>query len=342
MDKIYKYQKISDTLDKYNCTKNDCKKLHKVKWVAMEKVHGSNFAIYYNKGKINFSKRNSVLEDDEWFYNYHLIKKELINNTRKLASFLISDTFIIYGELFGGFYPEDTEKWEGPVGSRLNEKGVSIIPFEERAIQEGIYYSPNVEYMVFDIVKISEDNEHFVNYTEMIDLAKKSGFFYARPLKLDSFENILEYNLNFNSKIPKWLGLNKLPDGTNIAEGIVIKPVQNIYVENKKGEKVRCLIKIKNKKFIEVSEEFDMEEAKKSYKFIFHQLVNQNRFQSVISKIGKLTQENKDEIIEELYIDTFNDFYENYNLNYGNFKKVEEFVKNICTILVEDNMEVQI
>ena len=81
-----------------------------------------------------------------------------------------------------------------------------------------------------------------------------------------------------------------------------------------------------------------MEEAKKSYKFIFHQLVNQNRFQSVISKFGKLTEENKENLIEDLYMDTFNDFYTHYNLNYPNFEKVEEFVNKLCTNLVEENM----
>ena len=149
MSKLLKYQKITDSLDKYQCSKNDLKLIKKTKWVVMEKVHGSNFSIYYEKGEISFSKRNSKLEDNEWFYNYHLIKNCLVNNTIKLAKLLEKEKFTIYGELFGGYYPEDTINWKGPLKTRINEKGVSIVPFEERAIQEGIYYSPNIEYMVF-------------------------------------------------------------------------------------------------------------------------------------------------------------------------------------------------
>ena len=158
---LHKFQKIANSIDKYEYNKNDYKLFRKTKWVAMEKVHGSNFAIYYNNGLINFSKRNSKLKDDEWFYNYHLIKKKLISCTKNIATYMNSDRFIIYGELFGGFYPENPEEWKGPMGTRINEKGVSLIPFEDRAIQEGIYYSPNIEYMVFDIVTIDKRKKNF-------------------------------------------------------------------------------------------------------------------------------------------------------------------------------------
>ena len=69
-----KYQKISDNIDKYDLSKKDNILFsNKTKWVVTEKIHGSNFAIYYRNGKIEFSKRNQILEPDEWFYNYHLI-----------------------------------------------------------------------------------------------------------------------------------------------------------------------------------------------------------------------------------------------------------------------------
>ena len=150
--------------------------------------------------------------------------------------------------------------------------------------------------MVFDVVI----NNQFMNYIEMIDILKKTNFFYAKPLLIESYEKVMKYNINFNSTIPEQLGLNILPNNT--AEGIVIKPVKNIYVMNKNKERVRCIIKIKNKKFLEVYDDFNMEEAKKSYKFIFHLLVNQNRFQSVISKIGKVSDENKEFVMNSIKI----------------------------------------
>lgn len=321
-------------MNNYIISKNEYKIMKKTKWVVMEKVHGSNFAIYFNKGDISFSKRNSLLKEGEWFYNYHIIKNNLISNTKKLAKLLNIDNFIIYGELFGGYYPDDIINWSGPLGNRINGKGVSIIPFEERAIQEGIYYSPNIEYMVFDVVISNQ----FMNYVEMINILKKTDFVYAKPLLIESYEKVMKYNINFDSIIPEQLGLNTLPNNTNSAEGIVIKPIENIYVMNKNKERVRCIIKIKNKKFLEVYDDFNMEEAKKSYKFIFHLLVNQNRFQSVISKIGKVSDENKELVIEKLYQDTFYDFYINYNFVYNDFEKVENYVKQLCQNIVLENI----
>ena len=332
MNILQKYQKICDNMNNYIISKNEYKIMKKTKWVVMEKVHGSNFAIYFNKGDISFSKRNSLLKEGEWFYNYHIIKKKLVNNTKELAKLLNVDNFIVYGELFGGYYPTNTTNWNGPLGTRINEKGVSIIPFEERAIQEGIYYSPDIEYMVFDVVI----NNQFMNYIEMIDILKKTNFFYAKPLLIESYEKVMKYNINFNSTIPEQLGLDILPNNT--AEGIVIKPIKNIYVMNKNKERVRCIIKIKNKKFLEVYDDFNMEEAKKSYKFIFHLLVNQNRFQSVISKIGKVSDENKEFVIEQLYQDTFYDFYTNYNFVYNDFEKVENYVRQLCQNIVLENI----
>ena len=188
--------------------------------------------------------------------------------------------------------------------------------------------------MVFDIFI----NNIFMDYQNMIEVLKKTDFFYAQPLLIDSYEKVLKFNINFDSKIPKQLNYDELPKNTNIAEGIVIKPVNNIYVKNKSDQDVRCLIKIKNKKFLEVIDDFDMNEAKKSYFYVFHNLVNQNRFQSVISKIGKLSIENKEIVIQELYDDVFNDFYTHYNIQYKDFSKVEDYVKSLVNQLVTNNL----
>ena len=97
--------------------------------------------------------------------------------------------------------------------------------------------------MVFDIFI----NNKFMDYQNMIEVLKETDFFYAQPLLIDSYEKVLKFNINFNSKIPKQLNYEELPKNTNIAEGIVIKPITNIYVKNKSDQDV--FNKIKNKKF---------------------------------------------------------------------------------------------
>ena len=339
MDKVYKYQKISDKVSKYTLQKKDKLFSNNTKWFATEKVHGSNFSIYYIDGKIQFSKRNSILNKDEWFYNYQLIKNKLIRNVKKISTLLDNQNIIVYGELFGGWYPQNNEEWKGPKDIRINSKDISIVPFEERAIQEGIYYSNNIEFMVFDIGIVDNEGINFVDYYKMEEYIKQTELFYSKALIIGSFEKVQKFNIEFDSKIPEQLGELPLPKGTNIAEGIVIKPIESHKVKDKDGNNIRCIIKIKNKKFLEVGDNFNMEEANKSYQFILLKLINQNRYQAVISKIGKLTKDNKNIVLDEYIEDVWNDFYQNYaNIVINDWDKANEYIRQIANNLINENM----
>ena len=68
---------------------------------------------------------------------------------------------------------KNNEEWNGPKDIRINSKDISIVPFEERAIQEGIYYTPNIEYMVFDIAVIKDGKQTFIDYNNLIEYVKR-------------------------------------------------------------------------------------------------------------------------------------------------------------------------
>ncbi len=340
MTGIFKYQKISDKIDKYVFTNKDQKIFSNTnKWIVTEKVHGANFAVYYNNGNITFSKRNSILKDTDWFYNYQLIKDKLSTNITKLSKIMNATNIVIYGELFGGWYPSNVQEWNGAENTRINKKGICIIPFEDRAIQEGIYYTPNIEYMVFDIAIIHDDNDEqeFLDYYTMDKYLKQTTFFYAKPLMIGTFKDVENYNLEFDSLIPTQLGQEQLLKNTNIAEGIVIKPIKPYFIKDNNNN-VRCLIKKKHSKFQEISDSFDLQEAKKSYQYIFSQLVTQNRYQAVISKIGKLTNENINEVIDDVVEDTWKDFYQDYSNINLNYDKAFAYSKQLCENLVHNNL----
>ena len=336
-----KYQKISDNIDKYDLSKKDNILFsNKTKWVVTEKIHGSNFAIYYRDGKIEFSKRNKILESDEWFYNYHLIKQKLIDNIILLSNIMNEKNLVVYGELFGGWYPNDCKNWKGSNDIRINSKGICIVPFEEKAIQEGIYYSPNIEYFIFDIGIIKNKIE-YVDFVTMEKYLKQTKFNYTKPLKIGTFSEVRNFNIDFDSYIPEELGLDLLPPKTNIAEGIVIKPVNTYFIKDKKNDDVRCIIKVKNKQFLEVLDDFDINEANKSYKFIFTKLVNQNRLQCVLSKNGLLSESSKDIILKELEEDVWNDFYGSYsNINISNYEDASNFVSAMCKNIINLNLSI--
>ena len=145
--------------------------------------------------KIRFAKRSTFLQDNDWFYNYQLIKPRLKKNVEKISQLLGNKPIIVYGELFGGWYP-DPDTWEGAqIGKnrRIDDKGFCLIEQEDRAIQEGIYYSPTIEYMVFDIAVVEDNEIKFINYLDLIDLVKQTELLYAKPLKIASYNELINF-----------------------------------------------------------------------------------------------------------------------------------------------------
>ena len=83
-----------------------------------------------------------------------------------------------------------------------------------------------------------------------MELFKQSGFLYAEPLATGTLQDMISYPLGFESKLPAKFGLPPL-DKPNIAEGIVIKPIKDVFIESKKGPK-RVIFKRKVEGFAEV------------------------------------------------------------------------------------------
>ncbi len=336
MVQFFKWQKISDRSSDYQLDKKNTKIFSpKSLWFATEKIHGANFSIYFIDGQIKFAKRNGFLEENEWFYNYQIIKPKLEKNIKLLSQKLGYKNIVVYGELFGGYYPPNPKTFN--LTERINEKGFCIVPFEQRAIQEGIYYSPNIEYIVFDIGLYSSLNQiEFLPYDVIIQLVSSiPGFLVAKPLITGTFDKVSNFDINFNSTIPEILGLEEFILKTNIAEGIVIRPWINQILANSS----RCLIKIKNKKFLEVSDNFDLTLASKSYQYILANLITQNRFNSVISKIGKLTELNKDQVLEEFVNDVWTDLYQlNPNIQIVDVNLANKFIKEYSKSIFEKNL----
>lgn len=76
-------------------------------WFATEKIHGANFSIYFVNSNIKYAKRNSFLEEEEWFYNYQIIQQKLEKNIRLISKKLGNKNIIVYGELFSGYYSKE-------------------------------------------------------------------------------------------------------------------------------------------------------------------------------------------------------------------------------------------
>ncbi len=315
------YQKIPTDTKSYKLSKKEEQQLfNKVKWVVLEKVHGSNFSIYCDGKKTRFGKRSAFLEPNEWFYNYETIRDRLTEqalsliNTRLKKEYKDMQYCIIYGELLGGFYPQDETQWKGPVeAKRINSRNECLLALSDRAIQEGIYYSPNVEYIGYDIVIIDSDGQAiFMNYDQVMSHLKAIGMHYLEPLLISSFTNAMKYNLNFDSKVAVDLfKQRKLPSGTNIAEGVVIKPLDgSLRILDKKDNDVRCMVKLKNPQFLEISSEFTAPEMTASTLLL--SMINNNRLNNLKSKVGHLSIDKQTELVDLLIEDVWKDYWEQY------------------------------
>ncbi|MEO1431376.1 MAG: RNA ligase family protein [Cyanobacteria bacterium J06633_8] len=321
--KYLPYEKISENLNQWNLTESDYRNLKKTDWVVTEKIHGANFGIVTDGLEVKFAKRKQFLDSGEDFFGYQLLQNQLIIKTKEIFKILQAEKtslqkIFIYGELFGGEYPHPEVT---PVS------GV-------QAIQTGVYYSPNIEYCAFDIgiVENTNNNEKmYLDYDIALQIFEKVGMIAAKPLFIGKYEEAASYNIGFESTIPQILNLPYLQQG-NKAEGIIIKPVKSFYIQTRKG-RIRPIIKHKIPEFAEDSRYHQAQ--KWNYQNTFNQNLHQNqelsfedelsqemlalvtatRLDNVISKFGRITNQDIDKIqqlVDLLQKDVLESFYEEY------------------------------
>lgn len=129
----------------------------------------------------------------------------------------------VYGELCGGRYPH-------PV--------VPDIP-GLRPVQKGIWYSPGLVYVGFDLLltpqvsntvpadaapRAAADTPQYAGYAQARVACEEAGFMFAAPLCVGSLSDCLAFGERFSSTLPLRLGLPAL-GSDNLAEGVVIRAV---------------------------------------------------------------------------------------------------------------------
>ncbi len=282
-----KYHKIESNIDTWN---NDAVyiKNEEKKWIVLEKVHGANFSfIYENKtDKISCGKRTGIIQPGEHFYCYETILDETIPKIKIIIDEIkalnkLFDNVIVYGELFGGIYPE--------------------IKTKNKPIQKGVFYSPNINFYAFDILIIYDKMKHYLDYELALDIFRKSNIFHAEPLAIyNNLAEALRHPIGFNSTIPEKLGLPAL--NTNKAEGIIIKGLYEpsfSYGINESSQ--RLIVKIKIPEFSETIEQnpgeiIDLYKMAEAY-------MTENRYNNAISKVGDAKDAETAEAIYDLFVE---------------------------------------
>jgi len=273
-------------------------------WIVEEKVHGANFSFWFDGEKMRTAKRSGFVGNDgENFFNSDLIKeryetsvKHLYNQLKLSHEF---DTLVVFGEIFGGNYPhEDIE----------NDNGIG-------AVQNGIWYSPNIEFYAYDIKLIVGDDvddwkkNYFLNTDVCNKLFTKFGIFHAKTLFKGTLSECLEYENLYITRIPEWLGLPEIENNT--CEGNILKPVEASYFWN--GSRVA--LKNKNEKFSEKKNKapkvrVPIELTESATELLEEALchVTENRLRNVLSKIGEVKQRDFGKVMGHMNADVFEDF----------------------------------
>lgn len=183
-------------------------------------------------------------------------------------------------------------------------------------IQKRVNYGKK-SFVAFDV--------HCANSNTPVDkeyamkVCERIGIPFAPVILRGSFEDCLAVNNTFKSHLTP-----EDHDGANIAEGVVIEPVNPAWFHN--GERV--YFKNKSEKFSErkkkqetkVSEELSLSEASQSVLHNLTSYVTESRVVSVISKIGKVGTKDFQRILGLTVQDAIEDYEKDTEVN----------VKDVC------------
>jgi len=297
------YEKIAESPNQWDLSEADYRALEKPPWVVTEKIHGAHFCIITDGSTISGANRKHLLAPDDNFFEYQRVLQRLeqqIHQLFHLTGRLYPQlTWLsIYGELFGGAYPHPDV---APVATL-------------EPIQTGIYYTPDIEFCAFDLAIAGTQLPHtYLDYDQAITLLQRAGLLYTPPLLIASYQETLNYPIEFSSTIPALLGLPPLAQD-NKAEGVVIKPLKAFTIPTKKGP-IRPIFKRKIATFAEDRRFHQAQKWSFSPSTLFpsnldllkweaFNQITANRLRSAISKIGYrgIRQPSKSRQLFQLFI----------------------------------------
>lgn len=298
------------------------KRLNLGEFCAMEKVHGCNVSFIMTKveGKLQIQKatRNRILDEKEGFFQLPEIQKKYEANLEQLFNKIETenklDTLVVrlYGELFGSCYPGGKSK--------------------HAAVQKGIYYSPDTNFLAFDVMVA----DVYMNYDKAIELFKECSISYLPILHRGTLEELLKLDPIFKSTIPTLLGCDEKIDlGANHAEGYVLKPLECHLIARNDAENAqnRIILKLKNPAFDEVGKksvsnvkEKIIVEIPESLQTYALGCINANRYDSVISKLTEEERKNKGKVIPAMIKDIMTDVEKDHVLEVAVKKLLNSYV----------------
>ncbi len=225
-------------------TPEQARQIGQAEWIATEKIHGANFCILSDGEHVECAKRKAKLGATESFFGYRDVIAPMFSTILELHAEVRAWSrehwqrdilhMALYGELYGGGY---------------DHPDVSVVEGVQR-VQTGIDYAPDINLCGFDIAVQLADQAtgfDFLDFDDAHALATAREIPWVEPLARGRLTDLLEMNTDFDSTIPERHNLPALPPGTNLAEGVVLRPARELNW----APEQRPLIKLKSPRFAE-------------------------------------------------------------------------------------------
>ncbi|NXY93276.1 hypothetical protein HYE82_02385 [Streptomyces sp. BR123] len=212
------------------------------RWVALEKVHGANFAVVCDDAGVRPAKRRELLGESglDDFFGVGRIWPALAVAADRCAAALRRDhgadasaPVTVYGELAGGRYPHPD---------------VPATP-DTDPVQTGIWYAPHLLWLPFDATIRTGDGVRWVADRALRRAADAAGLHCAPLLAHGTLHRVREHGPVFPTRVPALLGLPELPG--NLAEGLVLKPAGEWRATDGTATPPRPIAKVKQPSFAE-------------------------------------------------------------------------------------------
>lgn len=317
----------------------DNKKIKQVQWCATEKVHGSNFCWIVSADEIKGGNRTQVLEPNAPFFGWQSVLTRLRDPLNALFGLLTNEErakqlfeestpvvrAFVFGEICGGVYPD----LPSPTGVQ--------------AVQTGIYYSPNVEFIAFDLAvsfAATPSVRSYMNFEDALQLLTEVSIPHVTPLFVGTYSQAVNFSPRFESGISRMLGLPPVPN--NLAEGVVIRPMRAILVPTKKGLE-RPIMKNKipefseDKRFQNASKWADAPPTEQAWQspetlladltYEVSSLVTTQRIDNAISKMGHVDPKDKERmraLLEAFIADVLDTVQERFETQWNSLDAAQQ------------------
>lgn len=288
-------------------------------WIVTEKIHGANFSFWTNGNVVRMAKRTCLIADTDNFYGSLKIWEELKGKIKDLFHFMhpVPKEVAVFGEIFGGSYPHPKVAQD----------------HQAKKVQSGIYYCPDNQFMIFDI-KVDKD---FLDFDTMQKCCETFELPSIGALDVGTLEHCLEHKNKFSSTIHKYYHLPKIKG--NICEGIVIRPNKTKFLY--RGSRV--MLKSKNEKWSEKIHKIrptvsvELSEEATQIKEEILSMITENRFNSVVSKIGEVTAAHFGQVMKDMNKDILDEAYKKNDLAYS-FNALDKGEQSIIKKSMNHNM----